>query len=380
MILFITRKHPPSIGGMQKLSQSLTVEVGKLAPTSTISWGHSTVFLPFFLVYALLWAMITLATNRRIQVIHLSDALLAPLGVFLKTLFRVPVVVTVHGLDITFDNAAYQWLIPRCLRRMDKLICVSTYTRDQCLRRDIPAALCEVIPNGVNMSEFACNFSEDGLASLAARLGARLTGRKALLTVGRLIERKGVVHFLDAILPRVLAHCPDACYLIIGEGPLREVIETRIASLHLEDHVVLLGQVDDATLKAAYHQAALFVMPNVPVPNDIEGFGLVALEAGAAGRFVVASRLDGIPEAVVSSQNGLLVDPGDTQGFADAIVTLLADDAQRAAQGRAAREFVRQHYSWDIIARRYNHLFREVVRTALARGDLPRGRSRRVRG
>src|SRR5439155_10070438 len=132
MILFITRKHPPSIGGMQKLSQSLTIEVGKLAPTTTISWGHSTVFLPFFLFYALAWAMITLSTNRRIQVIHLSDALLAPLGMFLKAVFRVPVVVTVHGLDITFDNAVYQWLIPRCLRRMDRLVCVSTNTRDQC--------------------------------------------------------------------------------------------------------------------------------------------------------------------------------------------------------------------------------------------------------
>ena len=72
--------------------------------------------------------------------IHLSDALLAPLGLLLKTLFRVPVVVTVHGLDITFDNAFYQWMVPRCLRHMDQLICVSSYTRDQCLRRGVPAA------------------------------------------------------------------------------------------------------------------------------------------------------------------------------------------------------------------------------------------------
>src|SRR5438270_2299495 len=119
MILFITRKHPPSIGGMQKLSQSLTAEVGKLAPTSTISWGHSTVFLPFFLLYAVVRAVLIILLNPRIQVIHLSDALLAPLGVLLKTLFRVPVVVTVHGLDITFANGLYQWIVPRCLGRMD---------------------------------------------------------------------------------------------------------------------------------------------------------------------------------------------------------------------------------------------------------------------
>ena len=174
----------------------------------------------------------------------------------------------------------------------------------------------------------------------------------------------------------MLARCPETCYLIVGEGPLREIIETRIASLHLEDHVALLGQVDDAALKAAYHLAALFVMPNVPVPNDIEGFGLVALEAGAAERYVVASRLDGIPEAVVSPLNGLLVDPGDAEGFADAIIGLLEDDTARAARGRQARDFVRRNYSWDIIARRYNDIFRDVVRKALERGDLPRRRLR----
>ncbi|MGI8587563.1 MAG: glycosyltransferase family 4 protein [Chloroflexia bacterium] len=361
---------------MQKLSQSLTVEVGKLAPTTTISWGHSTVLLPFFLVYALIRAVLTILCNPRIQVIHLSDALLAPLGVFLKTLFRVPVVVTVHGLDITFANRPYQWLIPRCLRKMDKLICVSGYTRDQCVRRGIPHALCEVVPNGVNMDEFNYRCSPQSLTHLHSLLGRQLAGHKALLTVGRLIERKGVVHFLDAVLPRVLARCPETCYLIVGEGPSRDLIETRIASLHLEGHVALLGQVDDATLKAAYHHAALFVMPNVPVPNDIEGFGLVALEAGAAERFVIASRLDGIPEAVVPEQNGVLVDPGDAAGFAEAIIALLRDDEYRAAQGRRAREFVRAHYSWDIIARRYNAIFRDVVRAALERGDLPRRRRR----
>jgi glycosyltransferase involved in cell wall biosynthesis len=374
MILFITRKHPPSIGGMQKLSQSLTVEVGKLAPTKTISWGRSSAFLPFFLLYALARATLTIATNRRIQLIHLSDALLAPLGVLLKTLFRVPVVITVHGLDITFGNPTYQWIIPRCLRRLDRLICVSSYTRDQCVRRGIPAALCEVVPNGVNMDEFACPASPEALAELDARLGPTWKGRKALLTVGRLIERKGVIHFLDTIWPRVLARCPDAGYLIVGEGPLHSLLENRIASLHLGDHVVLLGQVDDRLLKAAYHRAALFVMPNVPVPNDMEGFGLVALEAGASERFVVASRIDGIPEAVVSGANGLLVDPGDPQAFADAVVDLLLDDAARTAHSQEARSFVRRHYSWDIIARRYNDLFRAVVQQALARGDLPRRR------
>src|SRR5438477_5981566 len=361
MILFITRKHPPSVGGMQKLSQSLTKEVGKLTPTTIIYWGGSTVFVPFFVVYAFLRAVFTVPRSNHVKLIHLSDALLAPLGLALRTLLRVPVVVTVHGLDVTYDNRMYQWLIPKCLRRMDKIICVSSYTRTQCIRRGVPSSLCEVIPNGVNMPEFADQFTSGGMRNLQMHAGRMIRSRKVLLTVGRLIERKGVVHFLTEIMPRLLAQRRDICYLIVGEGPQRDLIETRIASLHLENHVVLLGQVDDDTLRAAYHVADLFIMPNIPVQNDIEGFGLVALEAAAAGRYVVASKLDGIPEAIVPGQNGTLLDPLDSEAFASTILDLLANDEERIALGIKAREFVENHYSWDIIARRYQQVFMRVV-------------------
>jgi glycosyltransferase involved in cell wall biosynthesis len=251
---------------------------------------------------------------------------------------------------------------------MDKIICVSSYTRHQCVKRGVPQHLCEVIPNGVNLEEFTEHYSERGLQSLRRLAGHRLTGRKVLLTVGRLIERKGVVHFLTEVMPKLLAARQDFSYLIVGEGPQRELLETRITSLHLEDQVVLLGRVDDETLRAAYHLADLFVMPNIPVQNDIEGFGLVALEAAAAGRYVVASRLDGIPEAIVSGQNGTLLDPLDSEAFAQTILELLGDDERREALGNQAREFVRRRYSWDIIARRYLRVFLEVV-NKVADGD-----------
>jgi phosphatidylinositol alpha-1,6-mannosyltransferase len=361
MILFITRKHPPSVGGMQKLSQSLTKEVGKLTPTSTIYWGGPTLGVPFFIIYAFVRTVFTVPRSNQVKLIHLSDALLTPLGLALRTLLRVPVVVTVHGLDVTYPNRLYQWAIPRCLMRMDKVICVSRYTRHQCIRRGVPAALCEVVPNGVNVHEFTEPATIQGIRSLQATAGHLLQGRKVLLTVGRLIERKGVVHFLTEVLPRILHEREDVSYLIIGEGPQRDLIETRITSLHLGEHVALMGRVDDATLKAAYHRADLFIMPNVPVQNDIEGFGLVALEAAAAGKYVVASRLDGIPEAIVPGRNGDLLDPLDSEAFASRILELLADDESRAALGKKAQDFVQGHYSWNLIARRYEQVFMGVI-------------------
>jgi glycosyltransferase involved in cell wall biosynthesis len=346
---------------MQKLSQSLTKEVGRLTPTSTIYWGGSTLFVPFFVIYAFLRAVITVPRSNHVKMIHLSDALLTPLGLALRTLLRVPVIVTVHGLDVTYSNRLYQWIIPKCLSRMDKIICVSSYTRRQCIRRGVPASLCEVIPNGVNMEEFSGNFTAQGMRNLQAAAGHVIRGRKVLLTVGRLIERKGVVHFLTEIMPRLLAQRDDICYLIVGEGSQRDLIETRIASLHLGDNVALLGRVDDDTLRAAYSIADLFIMPNIPVQNDIEGFGLVALEAAAAGRYVVASRLDGIPEAIVPGQNGTLLDPLDSDAFVIAILDLLEDDERREELGQKACEFVRSRYSWDIIARRYLQVFMKVI-------------------
>lgn len=332
-----------------------------MTPTRTIYWGGSTLFVPFFIVYAFWRALFLVPRSKHVKLIHLSDALLTPLGLALRTLLRVPVVVTVHGLDVTYANRIYQWLIPLCLRRMDKVICVSSYTRHQCIRRGVPARLCEVVPNGVNMLEFAGHFSPQAMRNLQTAAGRRLHDRKILLTVGRLIERKGVVQFITEVMPRIIAQRHDVCYLIVGEGPQRELIETRIASLHMEDYVVLVGRVDEDTLRAAYHLADLFVMPNIPVQNDMEGFGLVALEAATAGCYVVASRLDGIPEAIVPGQNGTLLDPLDSDAFASTILQLLADDKEREALGHKAREYVQNHYSMDIIARRYQQVFMRVI-------------------
>lgn len=383
MILFITRKHPPSIGGMQRLSRDLTTAVARLTPARTIAWGGSAAFLPLFVPYAFVKTLRLMRSHPQatkpamthpslpyqataavggndVQLIHLSDALLAPLGMALKRLTHVPVVVTVHGLDITYQNRLYQRLAPGWLRQIDRLISVSNHTREECLRRHIRPDHCEVIPNGVYADEFATPPTAAGIARLEQLAGDKLRGRKVLLTVGRLIERKGVAHFVANVLPQIVAQQPDICHIVIGEGPHHAAIERRINEHGLGNHVAMLGQVDEATLKAAYHRADLFIMPNIPVPNDVEGFGLVALEAGASGAYVVANRLDGIPDAIVDGQNGTLID--DPREFAATVIELLGDEQHLAALGRSAHDYVAAHFDWSIIARRYLDSFEQVAR------------------
>jgi phosphatidylinositol alpha-1,6-mannosyltransferase len=360
MILFVTRKHPPSVGGMQKLSYQLIQAISRRTATRVVAWGGSQVFLPVFLPYALLRATIILATRRDVSLIHLGDPVLAPLGVVLKRLFHLPVVVTVHGLDVTFPHPLYQMLIIPCLHRLDRLICISAAAREACWQRGIPPEQCTVVPLGIDEAAFHSPPPEEARRRLEARVGYPLGDRALLLTVGRLVERKGVAWFVASVLPRLVAVRPDILYLVVGEGPQRATIETAVQEKGLEEHVTLLGQVDEPTLRAAYAAAQVFVMPNLPVPGDMEGFGLVALEACAAGCCVVAADLEGIPDAIVPGQNGFLVPTGDIDAYVNTILPLLSDEQRRRALGRQAQRFVREHYSWQHVAEQYLAVFREV--------------------
>ncbi len=292
MILFLTRKHPPSVGGMQKLSYQLIQAVSQQTETRVVAWGGSQVFLPVFLPYALLRAILILATRRDVTLIHLGDPVLAPLGVVLKRLFRLPVVVTVHGLDVTFPHPLYQRLIIPCLYRLDRLICISAAAREACRQHGIPPERCTVIPLGIDETAFHSPPPEEARCRLEARAGYPLGERVLLLTVGRLVKRKGVAWFVASVLSPLVAARPDILYLVVGDGPQRGAIEAAARAQGLEGHVTLLGQVDEATLRAAYTAAHVFVMPNLPVPGDMEGFGLVALEACAAGGCAVAAEAD----------------------------------------------------------------------------------------
>ena len=362
MILFITRKHPPSVGGMQKLSYQLIQAIRQRTKTQVVAWGGSQVFLPVFLPYAFLRAILILATRRDVALIHLGDPVLAPLGVVLKRWFRRPVVATVHGLDVTFPHLLYQMLIIPCLYRLDHLICISTAARAVCWQRGIPLEQCTVIPLGIDAAAFHTPSPEEARRRLEARVGYPLGDRALLLTVGRLVERKGVVWFVASVLPRLVAVRPDILYLVVGEGPQRATIETAVQKKGLAGHVALLGQVDEATLRAAYAAAQVFVMPNLPVPGDMEGFGLVALEACAAGCCVVAADLEGIPAAIVPGQNGFLVPPGDVDAYVNTILPLLSDEQRRLALGQQAQHFVREHYSWQHVAEQYLAVFQAVGR------------------
>lgn len=357
-LLYITRKYPPSVGGMQKVNARLSAHllarrpsVGEgLEPGDRIAWGGSQIALPLFLLYALVKALY-LCHQKATGVIFLGDGLLAPLGLFLRSVCRRPVIALIHGRDITFAFPPYQWIIPRALARLDRVVCMSEALRQECLRRGIPADRCRVIPPGLDVN--------DDLPPAADR-GA---GPPVLLSAARLVPKKGIHWFVEQVMPALHAARPDIRYRIAGDGPLRPQIAASITHHHLQGVVELLGELpmDSPALRSAFAQADLFLMPNVPTPGDMEGFGLVALEAAAAGLPVIAAGVEGVREAVIEGETGWLLPPGDVNAFVTTILERLADRPALRRFGEQARQTALARFSWQQITEQYDQLLQSLT-------------------
>ena len=315
-LLFITRKYPPMVGGMEKVSFALAQEFAKNTNLHLVSWGYTQKLLPIFLTIALIKSL-WIIPNKRIKNVHLGDALLSPLGLLLKKIYGVRVSVTVHGLDITYKLPIYQLVIPFCLRRLDKIICISNTTRNECLKRGIPSSKSIVIAWGIHPESFLLPANKSALEKITRR---KLSDKKIIVTVGRLVKRKGVYWFIENVLPELNK---NVIYLVIGDGVERERIQSLIEEKGYKEKVILLGKVSDLDLKVVYNTADIFVMPNIPVDNDIEGFGIVALEASSTGLMVIASDLEGVKDAVVNEKNGYLVETLNSTGFIRKLTKIL---------------------------------------------------------
>ena len=350
-ILFITRKYPPQIGGMENYSYDLIRFIQ--ADKRVIALTKSQIHLIWFLPWAFLKALFLI---NKVDLIYLTDSLLAPLGLILKKISRKPVMATAHGLDITYPNPIYQKINIGSLRKLDKIIVISEQTKNECLKRNIPEEKIVLIPDGIDCTKFY----DPGIkrANLERIVEKDLSDRKILVSIGRLVKRKGIKWFIGEVMPKLDR---DALFLIIGDGPERNNIKQSVREANLGEKVLLLGKVSDEDLLIIYNTADIFVMPNIKVRGDMEGFGLVTLEAAAAGLPVVASSLEGVKEAISDQQNGWLVESANAEEWTKKIVRLLQDNQTRVELGRKAREYTKQNYDWPQIAELYLEEFRNVV-------------------
>lgn len=352
-ILVITRNYPPKIGGLEIFSFNLIHSFQEDSDTATfkITLSKSNLHLLWFFPVALIKSCLLLKNNN-IKYVHLCDGVLAPLGFLLKWFFNTQVSVTLHGLDVTYKNPVYQLIVPKCIASLDKVVCVSHSTRHEAIKRGVPVRKCHVVLNGVNPEDFKVRMTRDEISNLVVRISGLCIGsKKVLLTVGRLVKRKGVVWFLNHVFPLL---SDDQVYLIVGSGPEEIDIKKVIGKKGYEGRVKLLAGLSCSDRNILYHGVDLFIMPNIVVSGDVEGFGITAIEASICGLPVIASNLQGITDAVIDGVTGRLVAPGDVENFVRAIEILGLDRV------KVHSETVK-FYAWEKCYQKYKqYVFDEV--------------------
>jgi phosphatidylinositol alpha-1,6-mannosyltransferase len=327
------------------------------------SWKATPYRMPGYLA-GLLRSIPRTVEREGIEVVLFSSMVTASLSVALRRrlqrqgalLAAIPV-----GRDVTLPTPGYHWLVRRVFQSLDAVFPISQATAQECLARGLDPARLKVIPCGVDTHSFTPPADRAAArAELLRALGESpdgpLAGRLLLVSVGRHQERKGFQWFVDQVVPRLPA---DVLYLVTGEGPMTPRIVEAIERNGVQDRVRLLGKVPEEMLRTLYRGGDLFVMPNIPVPGDIEGFGVVMLEAGMCGLPVLGSALEGIADVVQEGENGHLVPSRDAAAFACAIRRYHGNPAALAAASQSAAAFTARHFSWAGVAGEFVQSLRE---------------------
>jgi phosphatidyl-myo-inositol dimannoside synthase len=376
-ILYVSHSFPlpgdpvSNVGGMQRVATGLHdalarhpgVELSTLLLET--SWKATPYRMPGYLA-GLLARIPRVVRRDRIDVVLFSSMVTASLSVALHRSIRRAGAVTAAipvGRDVTLPTPPYQWLVPRIFRALDVVFPISRATARECVDRGLDPGRMHVVPCGVDAALFGP--PADRTAARRALLAAigetpETVPDHALLlcSVGRHQERKGFQWFADEVMPRLP---DDVHYLVTGEGPMTPRIREAMERRGLGHRMRMLGRVSEDVLRALYRGGDLFVMPNVPVAGDIEGFGVVMLEAGLCGMPVVAADLEGISDVIREGRNGHLVPSRDAAGFAAAILPYHRSRARVAEASRIAAVYTASRFGWPAIADRYLEILQEVV-------------------
>jgi phosphatidylinositol alpha-1,6-mannosyltransferase len=270
-----------------------------------------------------------------------------------------------YGSDLVYPGTVYRPLSRWLFRRVPQILAISKATRELLSGIGVQSERIEIVPPGVTVEDF-----EAEPQHCAEELMQRLEGRRIVLSVGRLVPRKGLVEFVEHVMPILSERVPDVALVIAGDDAIaslvhdekvREPIEEMVRKKGLEKYVILTGTLPYREIVKLFFRSDVFILPAVRVPGDAEGFGIVFLEAALAGSPTVSTRIGGIPDAVLDGETGLLVEPGDYEGLCTAVCRILTDEELRNRLASAAETRARNEYSWDAITVKYVNAFRKIV-------------------
>ena len=312
-------------------------------------------------------AVAEIMVRERPQAVQLATLYEGYLGLWMRKWMGTPYVIYAHGNEILDAIQTGGDRILQGLCSADCVLANSRFTADLLKQAGVKSERIEIVHPGCDVARFQSAYASDELRKSV--LGSHAQG-KVILTVGRLVARKGHDMVIRA-LPRVLKDIPDACYLIVGSGPAKPMLEGLTVSMGVGGSVIFLENVGDAELPSIYGMCDVFVMPSRADLGacDVEGFGMVYLEANACGKPVIAGKSGGVADAVLDGETGLLVPPESPEMLAEAICQMLTHKEYAEKLGQQGRERAICEFSWDAIA---DQVDRIMIAVASGKYDLAR--------
>lgn len=358
--LMVTQGFPPQVGGIQAYAEGtaralagLVGELSVLVPPGCgdgdriVAVPGPESLMPLSVFPGILW----LARKGKIDAVLCASWQLAPAALLARRLGLVDsVYCAAHGRELlNFPCPApmkplYKALRAWALRSLDGTFPVSRYTAGLLQELGVNNERIKVVPNGVTWRQTSVEPEQ-----VKSRYGP--ASKPLLLTVTRLIERKGVDTVLRA-LAQLHGEGVDFLYLIAGDGPQSEQLQSLAEELGIAAHCRFLGRLSDQERDELYSACTVFVMTPRQVGPSVEGFGIVFREANLFGKPVVGSRTGGVPDAIEEGRNGLLVPPDDPDALAQALGQLIEQPEFAQRLGEQGRELVRTEGSWEMAAAR----------------------------
>lgn len=370
--LFITNDFPPRPGGIQTFVYEI---VRRFEPSQvsvlTSSWAGDAQFdalhdfevvraktqmlLPTKKTFAL--AKEIIERNQIEQVIFGASAPLGLLAGPLRKLGIKKIVAFTHGHEVGWAKTPVtKQLLRKISNEVDVLTYLTEYTKNQILKglpKSAAAKMHQLLP-AVDSQQFNTSNRDQG-NELRTQIG--FADRPVIVSVSRLMARKGHDQLIKT-LPKVQEQIPGAALVIVGEGPYRNKLEKLVSHLSLEQDVHFTGKVPFADLPKWYAVGDIFAMPcrTRSAGWDVEGLGIVYLEASATGLPVIAGDSGGAPEAVESDQSGYVVSGTNQDELVNRIVQLLADAQLRDQMGQFGRNWVQTNWTWENTIEKLNAL------------------------
>ena len=377
-ILFVSHKYPPATGGMEKQSFELIQGLGQLTKIHTIVYEGEGSRIRFFLTLNKRIRQ-TLREHPETNIIHFNDGLIAAVSLLHRGYRHLKRTATLHGLDVVFPSFIYQRFIFPLFNRFDLLIAVSRATAHACKVRGIDEKKVVVVNNGVDPKLASGSTKTAVLQLLNRKYNIDAHNKRILVAMGRPVRRKGFSWFIKNVMPKIP---PDFMLLLIGPVQDRPSKLTRFLSLMpaflkhrtelflahpgdehaintlikkhaAEGNVFRLGKLPLEEVVDIISTADAFIMPNIEVEGDMEGFGLVCLEAAMCGTKVFASSSGGITDAVIPNANGTLLPPGHIASWISVLSQLNNPAQKQTADGKSIISFTAERFNWQKMSQEY---------------------------